>query len=323
MTQDLRTPADVKKIDIGGGMIHGEAKDFKGDKSKKIILAHVNRSLTTAEKEIGSNASFGQEDILIPAQQDYVRRAAAKYLHRYFPSARSSEIQMLLNCSSRLFNPGYIIQKKGQFPTHVYLVITGVAELIQADLKLEYMLSAGTLIGELDALGGDSTRFTYRTRSYVNVLEIPAELYRPFIQRNANLERIRQIASDMLLLQSTQLFGEMVSSPVLHQVAAQTSRRHLKAGEVISTFDEGLLWMVEEGKGSLFLENKEIEKLSVGEFFGEHSHNPRVPQGKVRVLFTEETQVLTVPLGLLDKIPILEWKMLELCDRRLRICKGK
>ena len=43
--------ADVKKIDIGGGMIHGMAKDFKDDESKKVILSHINRQLTPEEKE--------------------------------------------------------------------------------------------------------------------------------------------------------------------------------------------------------------------------------------------------------------------------------
>ena len=31
---------DVKKIDIGGGLIHGNARDFRSDESNSIILAH-------------------------------------------------------------------------------------------------------------------------------------------------------------------------------------------------------------------------------------------------------------------------------------------
>ncbi|MCK4910426.1 MAG: MBL fold metallo-hydrolase, partial [Thermodesulfovibrionales bacterium] len=37
---EYMSEADIKKLDIGGGMIHGEAKDFVHDKSKKIILSH-------------------------------------------------------------------------------------------------------------------------------------------------------------------------------------------------------------------------------------------------------------------------------------------
>ena len=35
---------DVKKIDAGGGMIHGEAKDFVDDKSRKIIFSSNERA---------------------------------------------------------------------------------------------------------------------------------------------------------------------------------------------------------------------------------------------------------------------------------------
>src|SRR5579862_1633668 len=38
---DYAIPADVKKIDIGGGLIHGQAQDFRNDRSKKIVLAHT------------------------------------------------------------------------------------------------------------------------------------------------------------------------------------------------------------------------------------------------------------------------------------------
>jgi hemerythrin len=38
---EYHIPATLKKLDIGGGMIHGQAKDFRGDQSEKIVLSHV------------------------------------------------------------------------------------------------------------------------------------------------------------------------------------------------------------------------------------------------------------------------------------------
>ena len=38
--QSYLEPSDVKKIDAGGGMIHGEVVDFAEDTSGKLILAH-------------------------------------------------------------------------------------------------------------------------------------------------------------------------------------------------------------------------------------------------------------------------------------------
>ncbi|HEU0283091.1 MAG TPA: MBL fold metallo-hydrolase, partial [Gallionella sp.] len=58
-------PVDLKKIDIGGGMIHGDARDFRSDASSRILLAHRASELTLEEKEIGSSAAFGTVDVLI------------------------------------------------------------------------------------------------------------------------------------------------------------------------------------------------------------------------------------------------------------------
>ena len=62
-----RKPVDLKKIDIGGDLIHGNAIDFKDDTSKKIALAHKASPLTREEKTIGQNMSFGDVDVLIDA----------------------------------------------------------------------------------------------------------------------------------------------------------------------------------------------------------------------------------------------------------------
>ncbi|MFH1568091.1 MAG: MBL fold metallo-hydrolase, partial [Gemmatimonadota bacterium] len=59
------TPVDLKKIDIGGGLIHGSADDFRSDRSGRIVLSHTSAPLTDAQKEIGSSGSFGAADVLI------------------------------------------------------------------------------------------------------------------------------------------------------------------------------------------------------------------------------------------------------------------
>jgi len=45
-------PADLKKIDIGGGMIHGRAADFKSDQSKKLYLRTLRLNLLKRKKRL-------------------------------------------------------------------------------------------------------------------------------------------------------------------------------------------------------------------------------------------------------------------------------
>jgi hemerythrin-like metal-binding protein len=60
-------PADIKKIDIGGGMIHGDILDFAGDESGELLLSHTARELGPAELAIGRRPEFGETSVLIPA----------------------------------------------------------------------------------------------------------------------------------------------------------------------------------------------------------------------------------------------------------------
>ena len=82
--------ADVKKVDVGGGLIHGNAKDFRDDASTRILLAHRAGELMPEEKEIGSSAVFGSVDVLVAGQSDFMRHHAFYYLASHLPGVARS-----------------------------------------------------------------------------------------------------------------------------------------------------------------------------------------------------------------------------------------
>lgn len=63
--QAYLVPADIKKIDIGGGMIHGDVIDFSSDTSGEILLSHTARELGPAELAIGRRPEFGETQVLV------------------------------------------------------------------------------------------------------------------------------------------------------------------------------------------------------------------------------------------------------------------
>jgi len=65
-----RRPAEVKKIDIGEGMIHGHAADFAGDGSPVLLLSHTGRELNAEELALGRRPEFGETSVLIPRGRD-------------------------------------------------------------------------------------------------------------------------------------------------------------------------------------------------------------------------------------------------------------
>lgn len=100
-----RIAADLNKIDIGGGLIHGDATDFADDKSDKLVLAHLARDLNNEVRQIRSGADFGIADVLIPATQEYLRQLAFNQLRNYFPDQKLDQLRILLNNEVRTFIP--------------------------------------------------------------------------------------------------------------------------------------------------------------------------------------------------------------------------
>jgi cAMP-binding proteins - catabolite gene activator and regulatory subunit of cAMP-dependent protein kinases len=189
---DYLSPVQVKKIDIGGGIIHGKAEDFKDDKSKKIILAHTAHKLSKKEELIGCGETFGSTDVLIEGHEDYPLEFGGAYLKGYYPNVEEGEIHMLLNCKREIVSPGTILLADQEIPDHACLVLTGVAELISTEEKASYQLSSGTLIGDLQVLFGLKNTGIYRALSHIETLKIPKILFKEFVHRNNLTEQLKK-----------------------------------------------------------------------------------------------------------------------------------
>ncbi|MBF0263529.1 MAG: MBL fold metallo-hydrolase, partial [Magnetococcales bacterium] len=125
------TPVNLKKLDIGGGMIHGMAKDFAQDRSDRVLLSHLARELTPMEKEIGSSAPYGMMDILIAGESDFARRRAFAFLQTALPAIPMHHLRILINNPVLDLKPGWILLKEGETPVNIHLVLTGAVEKIR------------------------------------------------------------------------------------------------------------------------------------------------------------------------------------------------
>lgn len=316
LAEALFAPVQLKKVDSGGGLIHGNAQDFKGDVSEKIILSHTSTEFTASQKEIGSSAVFGAQDVLIAANQDYQIRLARSYLSSHFPEASRYDLDMLLNCPAVQFNSGEFIARKGMPIAHMYMVLNGVVEVIDSAARVQRMVSAGTLIGELAALTGGKPQATYRSKSYVSLLQVPADLYLGFVERNFDLDESVALCERTLFLQGTWLFGEMVSSTVHNRIARAAKEIKAKAGDQIGKEGDEKLYLMKSGSARLMFEDGEVDRVEPGDFFGEESvFFSRVSM--MHATAAEDSALFVIPAQDLSGIPIVAWKMLEVYERRL------
>ena len=305
--------ADLKKIDIGGGLIHGVAEDFREDPSDKIILAHTAERLKPNQKEIGSEAAFGSIDVLIPGTQDYVLEQANNYLQIFYPTIPQHDLQMLLNCERQRFSAGEIMLKNNETPSFVHLLLTGNAEYIRAHDHSVRRLSSGSLIGDLWALFRGRNQGTYRAFSHLETLAIPADLYREFVNRNRIYPQIQKFQNVIDFMMETSILGEGISYPIQLKLANQAQ---LVTGKAL--MDVPGLKVLQRGEAELRRQGKVLQPMLPGAFWGESSILQR--SSDLEVFVAPDARVFHFPdVEMLKEIPILRWKLLEHLEELRRI----
>ena len=313
--QEYLTPANIKKLDIGGGLIHGCAEDFKNDPSHRILLSHTSRKLTDVEKAIGSSASFGMIDVLIPTDQDYLKVNARKHFRCVFPNAPEPDLKMLLNEPLVIFNPGTILVKPGQKNLHMYYVLSGSLEFIDPDRQINNKLSAGSMVGELSGILGTASNGAFRAISHVATLEIPCALFTEFLNRNGYFDSARKDILARHFLQTSWLFGEMISCPVKSQIIKSARINNFKSGDLLNSRQSECLFLVESGQVQIYSGKKSIQTLTTGGFFGEEwvlTGDASIFQAQV----TTNATLWEIPVRILSEIPVVQWKMIETLEKR-------
>ena len=310
-------PLTIKKLDIGGDMIHGLAEDFCDDTSEKIVLAHTARTLTPQEKEIGSGAPFGTVDVLIPGYQNFLLRFVYGFLKSYFPDVPSHGLQALLNNPVADFNPETILIKEGETNSDIYLLLAGNVEMIDSETHATHLLSAGAFIGELSGLHGLPSEETFRAASFVQVLRLPIIQYIEFVKRYDLFGEISRLEENREFLQKAWLFGEAVSYPTQSRIANAMQDQVLSAATKLVELAEESLFIVKSGEIKRISSDGYAQPLAVGEFFGEETALFNMPR-EFTIEAGDGAQVFRVPGDVLGDIPVVRWKLFETLERRQR-----
>ena len=307
------TPATVKKIDAGGGLIHGDPRDFSDDESEKIILAHHAGPFTPEQLKVGSSAIFGAVDVLIPSGQDYLRQHAYGHLARAFPEATPGELNGLLRSPIADFNAGSIILRQGRATRHMYLLLSGSVEQIARGHEAPLAVASGSLLG-VQALGGDALTDTWRAVSPVRAMRLGLAGMRVFLDHGGRYGRWKSRWDETGFLRASRLFGERIGIVDLERIARSLRDEPLAAGATIAPA-EAALWFVREGEVEVIWSASCTETIGPGGFIGEEGVLGVAPLGW-RARSTGVGTVARIPAAEIRHLPVVMWKLLESHDRR-------
>ena len=321
------TGADLKKIDIGGGIIHGVAEDFRTDPSGRILLTHIPRPLTGEEKEIGSNAPFGEAEVLIPTFRDYIRQSAADYLRSYFPTVDDADLNNLLNNPVVTFEPGAVILEQGSTHTDMYLILSGNVEILNVrdvsvrnvdvggGLPVHRFLPAGSFVGDMSGLTDSAPTAAYRADGCVQALRFSTSLYRELVRENRLYDDIEQLRENQDFLLGTWLFGDAISSPVQNTIARSMQWLNYHEGDEFSPPAEPAVYVIRQGSVQRYYQEHKLEELAAGDFFGEESVLFELP-GLFSFRTVQNVDLCRIPGQVLLDIPVIRWKLYETFEKR-------
>jgi hemerythrin len=302
----------VKKIDAGGGLIHGEPRDFADDRSEKIILAHRAGAFSQEHLKVGSSAIFGAVDVLIPSGQDYLKQHAYGHLARAFPEATPGELNGLLRSPIVDFNAGSIILRPGAGTKYMYLLLSGSVEQVMPGHEAPLALASGSLLGA-QALAQDALHDTWRAVSPVRAMRFGLAGMRVFLDHGGRFERWRARWNEIEYLRASRLFGERIGVAGLERVARSLTIERLAAGAELKPA-EGTLIFVRDGELEVRYSGRYAESVGPGGFIGEESALGRAASWHARAI--RETTLARIPASELRTLPVVMWKLLESLDRR-------
>jgi hemerythrin len=309
-------PADVKKVDIGGGMIHGDAADFRDDPSGKIILAHTALKLSDDQKQIGSGGSFGTVDVLVPSHRDFTARSAFYHLTSYFPDVSRDHVAALLNAPIRTFNPETILFKEGQEHSSIFLLLTGQVEMLHSQSSFRSIRTSGALLGEMSGLYGLPMLETCRAVTFVQAFDIPCDLYVRFVETHELFADMSQLMKMREFLQHSWLCSGIMATSALNAIAKAMTIREFAAGQ---PWEPGMeaIGIVKSGRMHRTLADAEIEILGPGDSFGEEAAFAAPAATSVTAI--EPSEVALIPVSLVRAIPSVRWKLFESFERHVSL----
>ena len=308
--------ADLKKIDTGGGIIHGQASDFRDDKSTKIVFSHSTKALTMTQQIFGTQAHFGQADHLIQGHVDYRHEIAARSLHHHFPTVPFGSFYDLLNQEILKIEPDVAISSLSQSPQDVFLILKGIvaSHKVSSFSDLEYQ--AGYFINdELDCPLDE-----LRSKSWVELLRIPSLVFRAFLVRNNLLESFTKNIAKRRQLEHSELFSPIRYSPLLHKIARSLEPFEIQKDKLIKNFAGHYIFLLDKGSMQLF-NGTYSELLKPRSFCYEDNVLLENSSHHLQLRALEDSFGFLVPHVLVKDIPAVEWKLLEAYKRRSQAIK--
>ena len=313
---------NLKKIDVGGGSIHGHLSDYENDESDLLVLAHTSVKMKT-EKDNFINVDFGDTHQLIEDKDlGFLKTKSIIYLKRYFNTLEDAEIQILADRPFKQFLPGQTILSKGG-DKKMLLILSGLVYYTD-DAVLEQTLDGGNFIGYSLRYFRHTLPEKYVAKSYGYYLEYDESFINQFIQKFSLIDEINTRVNIMKVLRESELISDSFSNAIYNRFGKYASLVDSQSYDFSNENIAGNIFIITEGNMHITFRDKSSMQIGSREHFG-GLDLLRDQRRKQFFTFDEEIHAISIPIDKLEIVPKLLWRLIELEEKRyqLSIFKAK
>ena len=283
----------LKRIDAGGGAIHGNSHDFINDESEKIILSHLNKEIDTTEsKSFFKPTDFGHTEVLIPAKDNYIYNQAKDIFTELEFDMRDDSF---ISQDVVTYAPNEVIYKiEDKFNT-IYIVMSG---LVRANFRGFH--NRKYVKGDfLYAFNNEKkAKVDYIAETYVHLVKLkPKEFYKWVKTMN--------FGKELLLLRETRFFSYGFSFKKLFDLSKIMLLSKVKKGILVDQkgYD---FFLVVNGSVEVYSGGKVIRKINKDQVFVCSHFNKNLS-----TIATETTAILLFNQIDITKFPSVNWSIFE------------
>ncbi len=304
---------NLKKLDVGGGPIHGHLSDYADDQSDAFVMAHTSREIKGLDARF-SNAGFGQTDHLIKTENfDYLKMRAIRFLSHYESYFSKQDIAKLGRLPYQHYVPGeqFIYDKN----RGISLILSGIFGF-ENDLGIEQKIDAGNFIGHSrQFLSHLTNERSYTALSHACCLTIPEPVMSEIFSKNQLGPKFKEGLKLLDILLDAYLIYFSLSGSVLFDLVAEARDAYIPDDGFTDEHLAENLYILTEGSVNVKYENKFSVEIFRHQHFGGLNllRQYRRPQ---RFVFNSKVKAIAIPVEKIHNIPALLWRLIELEEMR-------
>ena len=307
---------DLKKVDVGGGAIHGHLSDYEEDQSDLKIIAHTSHKIDSNDESF-VNVDFGETHILIEGDKnDFLRSKALHFVSKYFNMLDEGELENLSNQNIKVFGPGSHIVSREESKL-IYLILGGLV-CYSNDAGINQTLDAGNFIGFSRRYFREDLPNDYYAWSYVYCMEYEEKYFNQFILKYNLIDDVNSRIKMGRNLRSSNLVHDLFSNSIINRLSKYASKINVDNYSFSASNLKDNLFIISDGKVTVTFENNNAIRIGENEHFGglELMGNYRRKQ---HYTIDENVEAIAIPINVINEVPKMLWRLIELEEKRYQL----